>query len=267
MGEHEMIDEELYHHGIKGMKWGVRRTPEELGHDTGKAKGFVSRKISQFSASAKAKRAEKAAAKRERKGPSAMTGEELTNAISRMQQEKQYRLLKEEADKANESSFKRFLKNTGSKLLDRTVNSVLDSMFSDKVDAKAIDLSRTSLDDLDDNEVAALAKREENLAKIRRNHQGDIQSTNEVYRAQVKLGRGEVQSWLSNHQGETVSSRGGKQSKRKAQRRTSEAQNALRTRNTQSEQVQNYNNQAAEAEIAAARERARQRIAERRNRS
>lgn len=25
---------ELYHHGIKGMKWGVRRTPEQLGHRT-----------------------------------------------------------------------------------------------------------------------------------------------------------------------------------------------------------------------------------------
>lgn len=29
-------DNELYHHGIKGMKWGVRRTPAQLGHDTGK---------------------------------------------------------------------------------------------------------------------------------------------------------------------------------------------------------------------------------------
>ena len=28
-------DNELYHHGIKGMKWGVRRTPAQLGHDTG----------------------------------------------------------------------------------------------------------------------------------------------------------------------------------------------------------------------------------------
>lgn len=25
----------LYHHGIKGMKWGVRRTPEQLGHRVG----------------------------------------------------------------------------------------------------------------------------------------------------------------------------------------------------------------------------------------
>lgn len=22
----------IYHYGVKGMKWGVRRTPEQLGH-------------------------------------------------------------------------------------------------------------------------------------------------------------------------------------------------------------------------------------------
>lgn len=27
--------EEIWHHGIKGMKWGVRHTPEQLGHRTG----------------------------------------------------------------------------------------------------------------------------------------------------------------------------------------------------------------------------------------
>lgn len=27
---------ELYHHGVKGMKWGVRRTPEQLGYKRSK---------------------------------------------------------------------------------------------------------------------------------------------------------------------------------------------------------------------------------------
>ena len=28
----EVWRKELYHHGIKGMKWGIRRTPQQLGH-------------------------------------------------------------------------------------------------------------------------------------------------------------------------------------------------------------------------------------------
>lgn len=32
---------ELYHHGVKGMKWGVRRTPEQLGRSVSKKKNAV----------------------------------------------------------------------------------------------------------------------------------------------------------------------------------------------------------------------------------
>lgn len=30
--------EEIWHHGVKGMKWGVRHTPEQLGHTGGTKK-------------------------------------------------------------------------------------------------------------------------------------------------------------------------------------------------------------------------------------
>lgn len=32
---------ELYHHGVKGMKWGVRRSPEQLGHRVSKHKKSI----------------------------------------------------------------------------------------------------------------------------------------------------------------------------------------------------------------------------------
>ena len=34
----ESFDEYLEHHGIKGMHWGIRRTPEQLGHRVSKAR-------------------------------------------------------------------------------------------------------------------------------------------------------------------------------------------------------------------------------------
>lgn len=36
---------ELYHHGIPGMKWGVRRTPEQLGHRQAKTEETKNRLI------------------------------------------------------------------------------------------------------------------------------------------------------------------------------------------------------------------------------
>lgn len=37
-GINETFEEYLEHHGIKGMHWGVRRTPEQLGHKVSKAR-------------------------------------------------------------------------------------------------------------------------------------------------------------------------------------------------------------------------------------
>ena len=78
---------ELYHYGIKGMRWGVRRTDVQLGHipkkSSGKSKNVIvkSKKISS-----------KQQRKNEMKN---MSDAELRSRINRIQMEKQYMQLTE----------------------------------------------------------------------------------------------------------------------------------------------------------------------------
>lgn len=79
---------ELYHHGIKGMRWGIRRTPEQLGHvrdinnnvrsiseETGKVIKQYGRK------------------KAHRENISKMSDEELRRKVNRLGLERQYNSL------------------------------------------------------------------------------------------------------------------------------------------------------------------------------
>lgn len=55
-----MNDYELYHHGVKGQKWGVRRTASQLGHSPAAKKvSAVGKKVGKFAGkqAAKAKKA------------------------------------------------------------------------------------------------------------------------------------------------------------------------------------------------------------------
>lgn len=93
------MDEELYHYGVKGMKWGIRRSPAQLGHKTGTKKKKTSvvdavKKISQKRQQAKAeKTARKEARKtsRKKKSVAEMSDDELRERIARLELEKRYR--------------------------------------------------------------------------------------------------------------------------------------------------------------------------------
>lgn len=69
--------DEIYHHGVKGMKWGVRRTPVQLGHKPKVRKPVMPKKKAE-------------PAKPKKKLVSEMTNQELNEAINRRRLEKQY---------------------------------------------------------------------------------------------------------------------------------------------------------------------------------
>lgn len=64
---------ELSHHGIKGMKWGVRRTPEQLGHTPAEKQEHEDYKKAH-----------------DRKSVRTMSDTELRNRLNRLNMERQY---------------------------------------------------------------------------------------------------------------------------------------------------------------------------------
>lgn len=77
------MDKELNHHGIKGMKWGVRRTDAQLA----RARGSFTSKVT---AAAAKKKSEQAAKKRTVKD---MSDDELRQKLNRLRMEDEYRRL------------------------------------------------------------------------------------------------------------------------------------------------------------------------------
>ena len=102
-----MDPNELYHHGIKGMKWGVRRTKAQLGYKTGPTKkrsgskggsSKVRESVKDYIAKRKANKVNKvnktnkieAKVSNKKRSISDMSDSELQNAINRKRLEQQY---------------------------------------------------------------------------------------------------------------------------------------------------------------------------------
>lgn len=71
------MNNELYHYGILGMKWGVRRTPEQLGHRPIKKKKTASEHNDYKKAHSE-------------KSIKSMSDKELRERLNRLQMEQQY---------------------------------------------------------------------------------------------------------------------------------------------------------------------------------
>lgn len=96
-----MANTELMHHGIKGMHWGVRRTPEQLDRLSGRHE------------TKEEKKERKQAVKRRR----SMSDDELRKRIARLQLEREYKSLND-ADVARGKKFvSEILSSAGKKVL------------------------------------------------------------------------------------------------------------------------------------------------------
>lgn len=113
--------DELYHYGVKGMKWGVIRTAEQLGHIVKSAKSLYD------SNKAKKRVKEEAAIAKKRSkitNPKKLTTEELNSRIKRLQLEKTYKDLMKDTESTTKG--KNFvmdiLESSGKNLLTQVTN-------------------------------------------------------------------------------------------------------------------------------------------------
>lgn len=93
-----MDDMALAHHGIKGMRWGIRRTPAQLGHRAPSKTAKRAREQSGRSAGSK-------------KNVHELSDAELREAISRLELEKRYRELARSSEPPKTNEGKKFVEN------------------------------------------------------------------------------------------------------------------------------------------------------------
>ena len=147
-----MDNDELMHYGVPGMKWGVRRTPAQLGRKkTSSSRFLLGKKKSKTKAKAKTKsESSKEETDPKKKSVKEMSDDELSSAIRRMQLEQTYASLSPKQVSRGKAVATRILNNVvlpaaedvGRQMvktaLTRAGNKTLEEVFKDFSEADKI---------------------------------------------------------------------------------------------------------------------------------
>ena len=164
----------LYHHGVKGQKWGVRRTPAQLGHKPTTQKTISSKNIYKLRNAKKgiAKAADRIGSKIKKKFPLLMSDDELRKVINRMNMEEQYANLVSRKKDRNKGAIRQRFEQMTNKLvsggIDRATNKALDALFKEN-DFNVKKWFDKDVKDMDADTIQKVSNWYENAQKIIKN--------------------------------------------------------------------------------------------------
>jgi len=138
-------DNELYHYGVKGMKWGVRRTAAQLGHLVKKGASKIKDRISESNEKRKIRKQNEA---NKRKPVSEMTDDELKQRLNRLDMEKRYSDYMKTLNPKKESRVKKvvgeFLSSGIKTISNAGIQKISNALLGDKDEASDYSFSNLS---------------------------------------------------------------------------------------------------------------------------
>ena len=192
-GELYHYDDELYHYGRKGMKWGQHIFGKVIA-TASRAGKFIGNKIKTSARDARntyrhkrdRRKFQKESEVLRKKPLNKMTNEELDSYLKRLQKEKNANDLRKSLsniDKNNVSAGKKFISEAYDKLLKQPLlsagNTALTKLFTKKLNEKlgidiedkfnSMDLLKKGIDKLTDSELSKLSKRADNSVNVKKN--------------------------------------------------------------------------------------------------